>query len=95
MITKVTEVSGVEKTSYVGFSQGTSQLFHALAVNEPTINAKIDRAIMMAPCLYIDGSWNGLTATYEMYDKVFPIFQAENVSMFGSPNKDLDQRKIC
>ena len=53
MLTKVTEVAGVEKATYIGYSQGTAQMFYALAVNEPTVNAKVDRAIMLAPCLYI------------------------------------------
>ena len=38
MLNKVTEVAGVEKATYIGYSQGTTQMFYALAVNEATVN---------------------------------------------------------
>ena len=97
MLTKVTEVSGVEKVTYIGYSQGTAQLFYALAVNEATINAKIDRAIMLAPCLYGTDESTGKAKdiTMEDYEMDVKVFQAENVNLFGGPNKDLNQRKVC
>ena len=52
-VAKVTEVAGVEKVSYIGFSLGTSQMFYALATGDATVNAKVDRAILMAPSVYI------------------------------------------
>lgn len=91
MLNKAAEVSGVEKVTYAGYSQGTSQFLYALAVNEPTVNAKVDRAILMAPCLYVTAEDTDM----ENYDLIFPVYAAEKVKMFASPNKDLDKAKIC
>ena len=51
MLDKVTEVSGSEKVSWVGYSQGTSQMFYALATDEGKISDKLERAVMLAPCV--------------------------------------------
>ena len=91
MLTKAAKVSGVEKVTYAGYSQGTAQFFYALAVNEPTVNATVDRAILMAPCLYIDDP----DTTIENYDLIFPVYAAEKVKMFAGLNKTADRQKIC
>ena len=52
MLDKITEVSGNDKVSYVGYSQGTAQLFYGLATQTEGVASKLDKAILLAPCLY-------------------------------------------
>lgn len=52
MLDTITEVSGNEKVTYVGYSQGTAQLFYGLATETPGVASKLDKAILLAPCLY-------------------------------------------
>ena len=66
-------------------------MFYALAVNEPTVNAMVDRAIMLAPCIYIQDQNNaGKDLTMEGYELIFPVFEAENVNVFAGPNLAAD-----
>ena len=51
MLDKVMEVSP-GKVNYIGYSQGTAQLFYALATNNAGMENRIEKAIMLAPCLY-------------------------------------------
>ena len=51
MLDTIIEVSGNGKVSYVGYSQGNSLMFYALATIEDQISNKLDRAIMLAPCI--------------------------------------------
>ena len=73
-------------------------MFYALAVNEATVNSKVDRAIMLAPCLYITNETAEGKAeemTMEGYDATVKVFDAENVNVFAGPNSSADQSKVC
>ena len=68
-------------------------MFYALAVNEATVNAKVDRAIMLAPCLYITNETaegKSEEMTMEGYDATVKVFEAENVNVFAGPNTTAD-----
>ena len=67
-------------------------MFYALATNDATVNAKLDKAILLAPCLYVQDESTGKTMdnTMEQYEQMVGVFHAENVNLFASPNKDLD-----
>lgn len=54
MLDTITEVSGEKKVTYVGYSQGTSQIFYGLSKANPTLNMKLEKAILLAPCLWIE-----------------------------------------
>ena len=49
----------------------------------------LDKAILLAPCLYIE------FGDMEYYQSLFPIYRAENVSMFASPTKTADIERVC
>ena len=64
-------------------------MFYALAVNDATVNAKVDRAIMMAPCLYTtDETADRKPKAYTMegYEATVKVFDAENVNLLAGPN---------
>lgn len=42
-----------KKIHYIGHSQGTAQMFAALAKREPTIVAKLNRFVALAPVVYV------------------------------------------
>lgn len=50
-IDKVLDVTGVDKVTYVGHSQGTSQMFYALATNEDELKDKINLFVACSPVL--------------------------------------------
>lgn len=49
VITKALEISGAAKLSYIGHSQGTTQMFYALSKNEEFYNDKINLFIALGP----------------------------------------------
>ena len=51
LITKMNESAGSEKSFYVGYSQGTIQMFYGLAHREEDFYAdNVHKALMLAPC---------------------------------------------
>ena len=67
-------------------------MFYALAVNDATVYAKVDRAIMMAPCIYVTDQADGKPKdmTLEGYEATIKVFEAENVNVFAGPNAAAD-----
>lgn len=47
-------MSGQEKITYVGHSQGTTQMFYALATNEDYLKDRINLFVALAPCTRMD-----------------------------------------
>lgn len=44
--------SGAEKVTYIGFSQGTAQMFYGLAtLEEEYFASRVNRFIALAPCV--------------------------------------------
>jgi len=69
-------------------------MFYALAVNNATVTAKVDRAIMLAPCLYVTeetAEGKAKDMTMEGYEAGIKVFEAENVNVFAGPNAAADQ----
>ena len=52
MFETITQVRGNEKLTYIGFSQGTTQLLYGLATQQETYAKKLDKAILLAPAIY-------------------------------------------
>ena len=90
MLDKVTEVSESDKVSWIGYSQGTSQLFYSLASDEGRISDKLDRAIMLAPCLYTK-PWNDAAA----HSKLFGAMRHEGVYLLNDPLVQVSESKLC
>lgn len=52
-IKMIKEQSGVDKVFYIGYSQGTIQMFYGLTKMEKTFHAQnVHKAVLMAPCFY-------------------------------------------
>lgn len=79
----IVDVSGNEKVSYVGYSQGSSQMFYSLATNEDRVAHMLDRAIMLAPCIVTDP-----TMTAEDYEKLFPVLKYEGINLVNDQLKE-------
>jgi pimeloyl-ACP methyl ester carboxylesterase len=47
----ITKVTGVEKITYVGHSQGTSQMYYALATNEDHLSTKVNLFVALGPVM--------------------------------------------
>ena len=66
---KVYEVTQ-QKMTYVGYGEGTSQLLYGLTQKEETYFAdKLDKAILLAPCLY------ATSLGLENYEETFPVYE--------------------
>ena len=53
-IDKILEETNKEKVTYIGYSQGTAQMFYALSKLEDSYFAdRINRFVAMAPCLML------------------------------------------
>ena len=91
MLNKITEVSGTKKVSYVGYSQGTSQMFYALATNEKKIADKLDRAIMMAPCIVPKPADEGVA----MHVKIYDLLHYEGAILMNDKVPEATLAKVC
>ena len=89
MLDKIIDVSGNEMVSYVGYSQGTAQLFYGLASNEEAYKDKIERAIMLAPCVYTN------TAGLDFYLETYPVFREHGVNVYNDMMAVTNMAKIC
>jgi pimeloyl-ACP methyl ester carboxylesterase len=53
MIDKVLEITKQPKLTYIGYSQGTSQMFYGLTQKEDSYFAdRLNKAIFLAPCVF-------------------------------------------
>lgn len=59
-IDKVLELTGKSSLSYIGHSQGTSQMFYALAKNEAAFKDKINLFVALAPITRLDHTTNSM-----------------------------------
>ena len=78
LLGKVKEVSGNDKVTYIGYSQGTTQMFYGLASQEETFADLVDKTIMLGPAVY------NMRETTDRYEQVYPILRAENVNSINS-----------
>jgi len=87
---KIIEVSGSEKVTYVGYSQGTSQMFYALASDELKIADMLERVIMLAPCI-IPKSTEGIETHVNLYD----LLRHEGTILMNDSLPEASLAKIC
>ena len=81
MINKVVEVSGQPKVTYIGYSQGTSQMFYGLTQKEDDyFDDVLNKAILLAPCVYATSSG------FDDYMKVFPKWRKSGINVINSAN---------
>lgn len=63
-------MTGVDKVTYVGHSQGTSQMFYALASNEYKIMDMVNFYVALAPVARMNGAFESLKLICENMDIV-------------------------
>lgn len=89
-IKMIKEITGKEKVSYVGISQGTVQMFYALAHIEDSFLAdNLYTFAAASPCT-IDVS-EGDT----LYEEGLFHFEDYGIHVFGGPNWEEDYKTIC
>ena len=86
-IAKIKEVSGNSKVSYVGYSQGTSQMLYGLSKGK---DFGIDKAILLAPCLGIS-SFGGMAG----YESLFPKLRTAGINLLAGPTSAADIARVC
>ena len=59
-IKKIKEVTGADKLTYIGFSQGTEQMFYGLGTNFDFFTEHLRDVIMLAPCVYEETTYEEL-----------------------------------
>jgi len=75
----ITEVSGHEKVAYIGHSQGTTQMYYALAMNQEYMASKVSVSIMFGPVTKISHNTSDIFHFAGMfYDEL-----DDAVSLFG------------
>ena len=90
MILKIQEVTRKEKITYVGYSQGTSQMFYGLSKMEDRwYSNKLDKAIMLAPCIYTP------TTGFEDYKEIFGTMKDLHINVISDANWKYDVENIC
>lgn len=90
MINKITEVSAQPKVTYVGYSQGTTQMIYGLTQLEDTYFTNVlNKAIFLAPCLFTT------TTGFEAYKSLFPNLRDHMINVTGDANWAFDQENIC
>lgn len=94
----VLEKTNQSKISYIGHSQGTTQMFTALAEDIDHMTDKINVFIALAPITYIGGThntfWNTITRTLPIVKKM--LNSMNTYELFG-PNweQKIHKTEIC
>ena len=90
MINKVIEVSGQPKVTYIGYSQGTSQMFYGLTQKEDDyFNDVLNKAILLAPCVYT------VSSGFDDYMKIFPKWREAGINVINSENWMFQKANLC
>ena len=86
---KIYEVTN-RKMTYVGYGEGTSQLFYGLTQREETYFAdKLDKAILLAPCLFVT------SLGVENYQETFPVYEEQHINVVNDDNWQYDVESVC
>ena len=56
-IEKILEVTGKPKLTYIGYSQGTTQMIYGLALKYDYFADRLNNVLLVSPCMYDKGQW--------------------------------------
>lgn len=101
----ITNLTGLEKVAYIGHSQGTTQMFYGLAVNEEYFAQKVSIFIAIAPVTIIPNTqtlifrlasqfYNEIDDTLKVF-KIFTIMNRTNFTVTGYYYACLVAPSIC
>jgi len=80
MIEYITEISGFDKITYIGHSQGTAQFFAKTALDPEYVNSKIKAFVALSPVLYVKNA----PGTFEKIMAWLPAIDALYHTGFGN-----------
>lgn len=64
-IDKILEETGHSKVTYIGYGQGSNQIFYSLATaEEPEYEKKLNKVIALVPCIYKSSSFENVGSTF-------------------------------
>eukprot|EP01017_Pseudomicrothorax_dubius_P048725 TRINITY_DN892_c0_g1_i1.p1 TRINITY_DN892_c0_g1~~TRINITY_DN892_c0_g1_i1.p1 ORF type:complete len:414 (+),score=86.80 TRINITY_DN892_c0_g1_i1:66-1307(+) len=92
----ITRVTGQEKINYIGHSQGTTQMFAALADREATVVRHIDKFIALAPVVHMKFITNDFM-NIGAISRIGFLAQALNMNEFAAfkPKGAVFSAKVC
>lgn len=85
-VNMVLQKTGRANLTYIGHSAGTTQMFYALARNEPSLKSKINLFVALAPVAEFGHQDGSLNAFSGLADLVGGIFAEEKIYTFFGPN---------
>ena len=84
--------TGKDKIIYMGYSQGTTQMFYALAKYEESyLASSLEKFVALAPCTFFDVS----TTPESYWENSVYKFPAKGVDELYGPNWTAKQKIIC
>ena len=90
-ISMIRQRAGVDKMFYIGYSQGTIQMFYGLAHLESQFHAEtLHRVVQLAPCFYA-----AFDESIELVNETIMRYQDYGVYAFNGPNWERDLQTIC
>ena len=88
----IKSVTGEDKITYLGYSQGTIQMHYALAHDEDLwFQDNLKRVIQLAPCFVADVP----NLVESEYDSTVATFRDNGIYAINGPNWEEDLAKIC
>jgi pimeloyl-ACP methyl ester carboxylesterase len=91
-INTIKRVTGEEKIFYVGYSQGTAQMFYALS-HVPSLEQSLHRVVQLAPCFI--PYFPPPSDTVEYSNATIMQYQSKNIWAFNGPNWERDLPVLC
>ena len=82
--------------TYVGFQEGNTQMFSALALNQGNLQDKVNYFIALAPVIRIDHSSNPfIVALAKFPESINETLEKMKLNFLFGPNWVDDNKKIC
>ena len=92
-IKAIKEAAGVDKVFYVGYSQGTIQMFYGLSHLEKEFHAdNVHKVVQLAPCFVV---YMPPEATVELMNHSIMTYHDLGVYAFNGPNWERDLQTLC
>lgn len=91
-IEKVKELTGHDKIFYVGYSQGTIQMFYGLSHMQDYYAENLLKVVQLAPCFVAE---SGIPFTPELTIETLFQYQDLGVYAYSGPNWERDRKVLC
>lgn len=92
-IKMIKDKADVDKVFYIGYSQGTAQMFYSLAKNDSFYKDSLYKAVMLAPCMMPNNS--NKAEVDRMAEIIFTLPSKAGTYAIAGPNYARDIKNIC